>query len=148
MKKIFAILLGCIFTILLCGCSLFGDYSSTIKQNWGVVLPEESGYKQIYDMQTEPSFHGDGFRYHVFSIEDITLVENTFSWTSAQQETNFYDSYTESCEGWLDEIGVPQSERPTYSECVYYYDSQSDLSEIIMLLSKTQSKLYVVESFL
>lgn len=148
MKKFLTWILGGLLSLALCGCALFGDYASTIEKNWGIVLPKESGYKQVYAMQTEASFHGDGFRYHVFACADGQAMLAAFSWSSEEKSTNFHDSFTASCEGWLDEIGVPQNERPVYGECVYYYDSQQDLSEMIMLYSGTQSKLYVVESFL
>ncbi len=148
MKKIFAWIFSFVFALSLCGCSLFGDYTATIKENWEITIPKETGCTQVYEKQCEPSFHGDGFRYHVFACKDNQAMLDAFAWSSQEEKTNFHDSYSASCEEWLTEIDVPESERPVYAECVYYYKNQEDMSEIIMLFSETQGKLYVVESFL
>ena len=38
-------------------------YTKVIETNWGIDLPED-GAKEVYSF-SEPSFHGDGIRYHV-----------------------------------------------------------------------------------
>ena len=38
-------------------------YTKVIETNWGIDLPEDGG-KEVYSF-SEPSFHGDGIRYHV-----------------------------------------------------------------------------------
>ncbi len=149
MRKIFISVVAFFFATLLCSCSFFsGDYAKILETNWGVALPKESGYKETYVKQGGQGFQGDGLRYHVFGCEEMQPIIEAFSWGNERRKTNFYDSYKEACENWLNEIGVPQEERPNYEECSYWYDSQADLSELILLLSESQSKLYVVESFL
>ncbi len=147
MKKLFA----CVATtlsLLLCGCFVFDGYDKVLKANWGFTLPTEAGYEEIFEEQTEPSFQGDGFRYHVFSCREGQPILTAFSWSHEEEKTIFHDDYSSACEEWLDKIGVSEAHRPVYVECVYWYSSQSDTSEIIMLFSEKQSRLYVVESFL
>ena len=38
--------------------------------------------------------------------------------------------------------------RPQHTDCVYWYKSHEDHSEIIILWNKKEKRLYVVESFM
>ena len=69
-------------------------------------------------------------------------------WKSDEKDTIFYGNYSNTVNVWLDTIDVPSEYRPDYSECMFWYDSQDDNSEIIILWDKENSYLYVVESFL
>ncbi len=149
MKRILTWLTACIFAFALGACSLFGgDYAEVMEKNWGITLPTEAGYSQTYKKQGEQGFQGDGFRYHAFSCKENQPMLNAFAWSKTQRKTNFHDDYTSACESWLGEIGVPQSDRPDYAKCVFFYKSQQDMSEIILLFDESKGILYVVESFL
>lgn len=57
--------------VVLCGICIVGfflinsvnSYTRVLKINWDIELPT-AGAKEIY-AYSEPSFHGDGIRYHV-----------------------------------------------------------------------------------
>lgn len=55
---------------------------------------------------------------------------------------------TNAVKEWLDSITVPAELSPNYSECLYFYRSKDDNSEIIILWDTGNKSLHVVESFL
>ena len=60
-----------ILIVVLCVICAFGSflmnsinsYTRVLKTNWSIELPK-AGAKEIF-AYSEPSFHGDGIRYHV-----------------------------------------------------------------------------------
>ncbi|MDE7262863.1 MAG: hypothetical protein K2N78_12510 [Oscillospiraceae bacterium] len=124
------------------------DYSMVLKLNWNVALPTNSHYSEIYNQDSGASFHGDGIRYHIFAYRDGEPVSKMFEWQSEEKNTNYRSSYSGAVDEWLNQIDVPSKERPNYAECVYWYQSHSDNSEIVILWDEGQGKLYVVESLL
>lgn len=149
MKKRIIIISSIIIIIgLIIGWKSSSNYSTTLKENWDFTLPTESHYSQIYSQNSENNFHGDSIRYHVFSYQNDKPIENMFKWQSLEQKTIYYDSYHEAIHHWLNEIDVPLEKRPTNKDYLYWYQSQNNHNEIIVLWDKNQQKLYIVESFL
>ena len=124
------------------------DYSSVIHANWGFGLPSEAHYSEVYYKDSGASFHGDGIRFHVFSYKEEKPVEEMLAWSGKEEETIFSSSYREAVTEWLNSIDVPNEKYPDYSKCLYWYGSQNDNSEIIVLWDKSSMMIYVVESFL
>ena len=124
------------------------NYNTTLEANWEISIPSKASYSEIYSKDSGPSFHGDGIRYHIFSYKDHSYVKEMLEWKSDEKDTIFYGNYSNTVNVWLDTIAVPYEYRPDYSECMFWYDSQDDNSEIIILWDKENSYLYVVESFL
>lgn len=124
------------------------DYSSVIKANWKLTFPSDAKYTEIYSKDSGPSFHGDGVRYHIFSYKKAEPVREMFSWQQTEEKTRHHDSYSDAAEEWLDELEIPQKERPDYEKCFYWYKIKEDYSEIIIFWNEDQKKLYVVEQFL
>lgn len=137
-----AIIVGALFT-----WKSLSDYSRVLKTNWDITLPQGSRYSEIYGKSAD-SFHGDGIRYHVFTYKNAEPIDQMFVWQTEEQKTNYCDSYSEAVNKWLNELSIPAKERPNYAECVYWYQSKNDGSEIIILWDKSQDRLYIVESFL
>ena len=75
-------------------------------------------------------------------------IEAMLAWSSQERATIFHSSLREAAEAWLEEIGVPQEERPEHENCLHWYDAQEDNSEIIMFWDAELDCLYVLESFL
>lgn len=140
---IFAVLLA-----IVCLCRWFFDYSSVLKANWGFSLPLTAGYSETFSEETEASFHGDGIRYHIFSCKYKRPVSNMFDWQLTEADTRCCESYSEAVGEWLSELQVPEEEYPDMAECLWWYQSQQDGSEILMLWNEGAGKLYIVESFL
>lgn len=126
----------------------FNDYSTTLKANWGFSLPSKAHYSEMYSKDSGASFHGDGIRYHIFSYKEEQPVTEIFDWRNDEEKTIFNSSYQEAIAEWLNSIDVPSEEFPNYSECLYWYESQDDNSEIIVLWDGSSKRIYVVESFL
>lgn len=73
MKKNYRLLLAIVALVLL-GSIWTGiqvkngrDYFRVFRLNWNISLPTNA--KQLYEVQSEASFHGDGERYHVFQYD-------------------------------------------------------------------------------
>lgn len=126
----------------------FTNYNTTLEANWEISIPSKAHYSEIYSKDSGSSFHGDGIRYHIFSYKDHFCVGEMLEWESDEKETIFYGNYSNTVNAWLDTIDVPSEYRPYYSECLFWYNSQDDNSEIIILWDKGNSTIYVVESFL
>ena len=149
-KKKIIIVLGIIIIFSLLGIIIYNNlsnYSNVLKVNWNIELPKNL-VKEIYSADSNVSFHGDGIRYHVFSYKNEDEIEEIFNWSNEEKETIYYSSYSESINNWLNEIKVPKENYPNYSNCKYWYNTQDDNSEIIILWDSTKDRLYIVESFL
>lgn len=127
---------------------LLPSYSSTLEANWGISLPWKARLTEIYEKDSGSSFHGDGIRYHVFSYKYEDYIDLMFAWTPTEFKTISHGNYSEAATEWLDEIDVPEGQRPNYENCCYWYKSQEDNSELIIFWDNSTNLLYVVESFL
>lgn len=150
-KKILSIVLVCII-VLSVGMLLMWkhhtNYNTTLEANWEISIPSKARYSEIYSKDSGPSFHGDGIRYHIFSYKDHSYVGEMLDWESDEKETLYYGNYSNTVNVWLDTIDVPSEYRPDCSECLFWYNSQDDNSEIIILWDKGNNALYLMESFL
>lgn len=124
------------------------DYDWVLEANWHLTLPKEAKCHEIFEQNDEPSFHGDGFRYHVFSYQDEATIETWLPWKEEEGTTKFHGLYAQSAEAWLDAIFVPAEQRPRYEGSVYWYEKQDDNSEILVIWNRDEQLLYIVESFL
>ncbi len=139
------VLLFCLVSALLVAVivwNLLNDYSLILRANWGVSIPSDANYTQIYEKSGEPSFHGDGIRYHVFSYKKTEAMESRFDWKEDPKEI------LSTVESWLDEIHVPSEQRPDSAEYAYQHWTREDGSEMIFLWSKETNRLYIIENLL
>lgn len=145
----FLISLTCVLIIWVLLPIISSSYTNTISRNWEINFPTDAAFTEVYKKDTGSSFHGDGLRYHVFTYKSDS-VEAMLPWTrdAGGIRPIFYSGITEAASTWLMEIGVPKEEYPRFSECLSWYKSQNDKSEIIIFLDTDESKIYVIESFL
>ena len=143
-----AVIFGAVVGVALIWMDYFSDYSNVLKINWELSLPHDAAYSEVYSQSSESTFNGDGTRYHVFTYVNTTPISEMLAWQSTERKTLYSGSYSAAVEDWLDKLGVPANERPVYENCSYWYQSQADNSEIIILWGERENKLYVVESFL
>ena len=150
MKKptIIAIILTLIIILILGVFELFPTYSFVIKSNWDIDLPIKAVLTEIYEKDSETSFHGDGVRYHIFSYKYEDYIDLMFAWSPNEHKTNHYPTAREATEAWLDEIDIPADNRPNYSDCASWIKSQNDNSEIIFFWDSDLNRLYIVEKFI
>ena len=123
------------------------QYGGALKRNWGIKLPV--GYAQEYKADSGASFHGDGYRYHVFSASDPKDLQSLVDWIYLSElgEAEATDFVAE-LDSWLDAISVPADWRPDYAGCGFWQMQQMDNSQIVMFFSETAGLLYVAEFFL
>lgn len=150
-KRIVTIILICIIVL---GVSMFymwkhfTNYNTTLEANWKISIPSKAQFTEIYKKDSGSTFHGDGIRYHVFTYKDSTYITQMLDWESEEKETIFYGNYSNAVNALLDTIDVPSEYRPNCSNCLFWYNSHDDNSEIIILWDKENYTIYIVESFL
>lgn len=144
-KHIFIIF---ILLILFIRLTFETDYTKYINSNWKIKIPKKAKIQEIYSKTDEVNVLGDGVRYHIFSYKEEKYIKNLFEWTDKEKEIRHYSSYNEAITSWLEEINVPKEKYPNYTESLYWNDAQEDNSQIIIVWSKQENKLYIIESFL
>ena len=125
------------------------SYSSVLEANWGIELPIKARCKEVYEADTGPSFHGDGIRYHVFTYRYEDYIDLMFAWSgNLENETFFYESYSEASDIWLGELGIPVEQYPDYDACFCWYKNEDDNSEMIIFWNPEINRLYIVENII
>lgn len=120
-----------------------GDYTGTVALNWGVSLPCSSGC--AYEADSGASFHGDGTRYHVLEYPENSPLETALSWQEAPAETSRAAEMTQL----LEDLSVPEAERPDMDLCRWYTAADPDdtRNRLYLLLSPDGTRLFILESF-
>ncbi|MCD7805518.1 MAG: hypothetical protein LUH03_10345 [Oscillospiraceae bacterium] len=116
-------------------------YCDVIENNWGIVIPTDEGYSEEVSADSGASFHGDGTRYHVMYFDDAERISVLLGWSDEIPE-----SYIEYSERLLDELDI--NYRPDYESCVFYTQTKSDGSVILIFWDEDLQEMYVVEEFL
>lgn len=126
-------------------------YTKVIETNWGIGLPED-GAKEVYSF-SEPSFHGDGIRYHVIDYpagnESKKILNAMFQIEKVFSEADLpSQGQVAAVEELLKGIDIPADVLPDWSRCQLVYMKQNDNSELYLFYWSGTGTLYVVESFL
>ena len=154
-KAILCLLLICGIAIACIGCSSLlkspGSYVGVIRTNWGIELPS-AGAHEVFGY-SEPSFHGDGIRYHVIEYpvgeetkkaqDSVSLLEEIFRNSSYPTEKQIAD-----VEHFIKDIEVKEDWIPCWIECKLIYQRHQDSSELFLFYQSETGTVYVVESFL
>ena len=148
-KRILLVVLVTLISVWTIYKSIVPSYASVLEANWGVELPIKALCKEVYNADTGPSFHGDGIRYHVFTYRYEDYIDLMFAWSgNLENETLFYQSYSEASDIWLDELDIPMEQHPDYDACFCWYKSEHDNSEIIIFWNPEINRLYIVENII
>lgn len=126
-------------------------YTKVIETNWGIGLPED-GAKEVYSF-SEPSFHGDGIRYHVIDYpagnESKKILNAMFQIEKVFSEADLpSQGQVAAVEELLKGIDIPADVIPDWSRCQLVHMKQNDNSELYLFYWSGTGTLYVVESFL
>jgi hypothetical protein len=114
-------------------------YSNIIQANWEVELPLE--YKEIYSIDSGPSFLGDGKRYHIFEYANKDKVEEILSWQSGKNII-----MESSIISILKDLKVPDEYIPKLDgDYKYYFKTKSDSSMLYIVFSEEANRVYIVE---
>ena len=147
-KKIVVAMIAVALFLAFCIRQFIPLYSLIMRGNWGISLPLTALCEQVYEKDTGASFHGDGNRYHIFTYQNEGAIDSMVEWSTEERKTRYFDSLSEAAEEWLAEIEVSEELHPDYVECVAWYDSQMDNSEIIIYWDKDAKRIYVIESIM
>lgn len=147
-KRWICVIVLILFAILLVYPRKEASYFPVIEANWGVVFPEEAQWDSVYQCDSGPSFHGDGWRYHVYTYAQETPVAALFSWSEETGEALFSKTYRDASEDWLNQLEVPSALRPDYASCLTWYTSKGDLSQILVFWNAGAQTIYIVENFI
>ena len=123
------------------------DFADTLNANWGISLSDHTGWEIEYHADEGANFHGDGIRYNVVSYTQEDEIANMVAWHELEGTTRRNRTYQAEITVWLDEIKADKNYYPEYQGCKYWYQLETDGSEIILVWNVAQDKLYVVESF-
>ncbi|MCC8196738.1 MAG: hypothetical protein LIO49_08110 [Ruminococcus sp.] len=115
-------------------------YCDVIENNWGIVIPTDEGYSEEVSADSGASFHGDGTRYHVMYFDDAERISVLLGWSDEIPE-----SVVDYSEQLLDELDI--NYRPDYESCVFYTQTKSDGSVILIFWDESRQEMYVLEEF-
>ena len=112
----------------------------------------KAGAKEIF-AYSEPSFHGDGIRYHVIDYpignESKRMQNSVFQldkiFLHSPQPTEEQIRYVEQL---LEQIDVKEDVIPDWGKCELVYLKQEDSSELFLFYWSGTGTVYIVESFL
>ena len=156
MKKSQKIIILMVGLCVICAFGSFlmnstNSYTRVLKTNWGIELPK-AGAKEIF-AYSEPSFHGDGIRYHVIDYpignESKRMQNSVFQldkiFLHSPQPTEEQIRYVEQL---LEQIDVKEDVIPDWGKCELVYLKQEDSSELFLFYWSGTGTVYIVESFL
>lgn len=116
MKKMILIICNivivCLFSVLLSGCSFSRTELECIELNWGIYLPSE--VEEVYS-ESEETFSGDGTRYTVVFLQEESLYYVDDFYTS---KNSFFEEAVDYWTGKM-EFEVPEE---------YLYDWEVEYS--------------------
>ncbi len=119
------------------------DYTATVELNWDLSLPESS--EAVYETDSGPSFHGDGERYHVLQYAVGSGIESALSWQAPPADA----AAAEAMEALMDDLDVPERQRPDLDKCLWYTaaDPSDSRNHLYLLFDSSTLELYILESF-
>ena len=118
----------------------YTSHFDVVEANWGVVLPVEADWQEVYGNNQRGGFHGDGLSYYVYTCENSGEMGALLPWETTQ--TPHY-----SCERWLDELQVPAVFRPDYTACGMKRMTKPGGDEVLFFWDHVKRTLYIAESF-
>ncbi|MEG2016949.1 MAG: hypothetical protein RR128_00655 [Clostridium sp.] len=114
-------------------------YAEIPKENWDISLPK--GYEQIYEKDSEPSFLGDGERYHIFRYKHAERVNHYIDWKD-KKNILLEDEVSKV----LSNLNLEEEYYPDFKQDYkYYFTNSDDSSKIYIIFVESESKIYVVE---
>ena len=126
------------------------SYTRVLRTNWDIELPK-AGAEEVFSY-SEPSFHGDGIRYHIidYPIENESKkmqnvafqLDNLFG---GIQPTEAQIDYVEQL---LKQIDANDMVIPDWKRCRLINLKQEDGSDLFLFYQSETGTVFVVESFI
>ena len=96
-------------------------------------------HRQFYYTDSGASFHGDGYRYSIFSCKKPEVI-----W----ERENTVFNYKEFLDDVYKELPVPEEKKVNLFECSYYYQIAEDGSKLLLMYDNECMRLYSIEEIL
>ena len=146
-KKLISVIAVVIAVVLSAGLPMIqraagrNSYLKVIRNNWGLSLP--AGCVEVYEIDSGPSFHGDGERYHVFEYREGKEVP---VWGNAE---GLQDADRKRIVEILDGLDGKKEWYPDFESVTDMgKDKKQDGSCVYFLFDGEAARLYVVERFI
>lgn len=146
-KKLISVIAVVIAVVLAAGLPMIqraagrNSYLKVIRNNWGLSLP--AGCVEVYEIDSGPSFHGDGERYHVFEYREGKEVP---VWGNAE---GLQDADRKRIVEILDGLDGKKEWYPDFESVTDMgKDKKQDGSCVYFLFDGEAARLYVVERFI
>ena len=120
------------------------NYAYVLSTNWQICIPASCHPSELYSKDSGTDFHGDGWRYHIFTYEDPASIRTMLEWKSLGPSLTYYEN---TVSDWLNELHVPSGKRPDYAECLYWSKARDGDDQIVVLWDERQKLLYTAELF-
>lgn len=141
-KRVFIIAtVACIILILSAsiGVNLYNHTPKRLYEiNWDITLPKK--LHSEFDLSTEPSFHGDGIHYTIFSSKDELPNEFLADFT----QKNIEQIQEDIC-GYLEMIAVPSAYYPDFEHSYSAKTMEMYENKLYLLYDNDTNLLYVVQ---
>ncbi|WP_434655322.1 hypothetical protein [Thermoanaerobacterium thermosaccharolyticum] len=143
MRKASIFLISILLVIALFGGFIYKtmnkSYTEIIDMNWSIKL--SNSYKEVYSVDSGPSFHGDGERYHIFNYKNNDDIELSLKW---KDDKNV--AIESAIKHVLNTLSVPEKYMPNFkSKYKYYLKRKEDSSVIYLIFVPDTKRLYVIE---
>lgn len=136
--------LVCLLFILAAGVVTFRIYKGVVRTlqevyeiNWGIDLPD--GMKMSYNFHTPGSFHGDGWRYTIFSLGESDINADGF------YKGSMRDEFAEEV---LQKLEVPSEYWPDLSKQYIWKKMTKHNNTLFLVYDEEEQLLYVFEELI
>ena len=126
------------------------SYTRVLKTNWGIELPE-AGAEAVFSY-SEPSFHGDGIRYHVIDYpignKSKKMQNAAFQLDRLFDGIQPTEAQIDHAEQLLKQIDADDKVIPDWKRCSIINLKQEDGSELFLFYQSGTGTVFIVESFI
>lgn len=141
-KRVFIIgAVACIVLIISASIGI-NAYNHTSKRlyeiNWEITLPKKIHLE--FERSTEPSFHGDGLRYTVFSSKNEISKDFLADFTEKDIEC-----FREEIYAYLEMLEIPTENHPDFEHSCCVKKMEMYANKLYLLYDKDNNLLYAVQ---
>lgn len=131
------ILLLHIFGLLKAGFTK-NTFKARFKENWGITLPN---HFELLFTETEPSFHGDGYRCYILQLNSEEEQVQTFlSHFHSFRNTDAEDFYLQAVRA----LTIPEDYQLSFNYEYLWALTEEDTSKMLMLYDTHTQQLYLI----
>ena len=120
---------------------LYFSTERAIQVNWGISVP--TGLREV-EHQEEQSFHGDGYRFTVFDVENSTKLEGTFFDVSQMSDSQLTSDQIELVSAVTGEFR-PENNLAVPQPGLWRTEKSVDDNRLLCLFDSASNRFYIYE---